>query len=136
MCERHRPPEPVPAGAVISPRTAGVLLLNACCAALRNRPDDQLALTVVGIAARLARTPPEPLPVALPARPEDWATPLPPWLRPRFTALLAAAAGLAGEADDLRVAADDELARLRCATASERASIVDGQLRGGRRTRP
>jgi hypothetical protein len=123
MCVRRRPPEPVPAGSMISPRTAGVLLLNACCSILRDDPDNPLALTVAGIAARLARTPAEPLPVA-------------PWLRARFAPLLAAAAGLAGEADDLRVAADDELAELRLTTADERVSIADGQLRGGRRARP
>jgi hypothetical protein len=128
MCVRRRPPEPVPAGSMISPRTAGVLLLNACCSILRDDPDNPLALTVAGIAARLARTPAEPLPVALPARPEGWADPLPPWLRARFAPLLAAAAGLAGEADDLRVAADDELAELRLTTADERVSIADGHL--------
>jgi hypothetical protein len=135
MCERHpRPPEP--AGAAISPRIAGKMLLTAAVAALRDRPDDPLALTVVGIAARLARTPPGTLPVDLPGHREGWADPLPPWLRVRFAPLLAAAAGLAGEADSLRVAAGDELAQLRRATDGEYAKTFQDQLGGARRARP
>jgi hypothetical protein len=120
---------------VICPHCAGRLLLNDACGILRDDPENQLALVVAGIAARLARTPHEPLPVALPARPEGWADPLPSWLRLRFAPPLAAAAGLASEADGLRTAADDELQQLSDAHDDERAVIGDGQLIGGCRAR-
>ena len=131
MCDRRRP-----AYDRLCPCCAGRLLLGSICAVLRDDPNHQLALALLGIAARLARLEHAALPVELPDRPEGWATPLPPWLRARFAPLLAAAAaGLAGEADDLRVAADDELQQLKRAYADERAKMLADQLGGGRRGR-